>query len=100
MRKTLALALAAVAMLAVNDSAQACRYFGAASYNCCPTTACQPTACYTACRVERKTCYRTVYDQVMEPQQYTAYRTEYETVYEDKQETCYRMVNETVYRDV
>ena len=59
-------------------------YCGAAGYRCCPQSACQPTACYSTCKIERQTCYRTVYDTVYEPQQYTCYRTVYDTVYENR----------------
>jgi hypothetical protein len=74
-------------------------YCGAACYNNCPTAACQPTACYTTCRVERQTCYRTVYDTVQEPQSYVVNRTTYETAYDDVPQTCYRTVVETNYRE-
>ena len=67
-RTILALACWAVGALFAPVAAQANNYCGAASYNCCPTAACAPTACYTTCRVERETCYRTVYDTVQEPQ--------------------------------
>src|SRR3712207_8318733 len=45
-----------------------------------------PAACYTACRVERQTCYRTVYETCYEPQQYTVNRTVMETVWERSEE--------------
>ncbi len=69
-------------------------------YNCCPVSSCQPTACYTACRVERETCYRTVYETVCEPQQITVNRTVYDNVCEDVHETCYRTVMEQCQREV
>jgi hypothetical protein len=72
---------------------------GVPSYNCCPTAACAPASCYTACRVSTETCYRTVCETVYEPQEYTSSRTVYENVYEDVQQTCYRTVNETAYRE-
>src|SRR5688500_2710808 len=55
MKKVVAGVAVAVALLAAR-SADAGWYCGAASYDCCPATACQPTSCYTSCRVERQTC--------------------------------------------
>ena len=74
-------------------------FCGLASYNCCPQTACQPTSCYEACKVERRTRYRTAYRTVIEPQQYTTYRLQYAPEYEDVERTSYRIVNETQYQE-
>ncbi len=98
MRNTIAGILAVLAAVSAS-TVEASQYCGAASYRCCPTQCCQPTACYTACRVERQTCYRTVYENICEPQQYTVNRTVYENVFEDVQRTCYRTVSETHYRE-
>src|SRR6187401_1565447 len=101
MRKSMIGMLTALAMFAATSpgSVEAGRYCGAASYNCCPTAACQPAACYTTCRVERQQCERTVYSYVQEPQQYMVCRTVYDTSYEDVAQTCYRNVQETAYRE-
>ena len=74
-------------------------FCGAGGYNCCPTTCCQPTACYTSCKVERQTCYRTVYETVYEPQQYQVCRTVYDNVCEEVPVTCYRNVVERHVRE-
>jgi hypothetical protein len=89
----------AAAVMAFSASQAQANYCGAASYQCCPPAACQPTCCYTACRVQRKTCYRTVYETCYQPEQYTVNKTVYETVYEDRQQTCYRNVTETQCRE-
>ncbi|HCS53532.1 MAG TPA: hypothetical protein DIW81_18390, partial [Planctomycetaceae bacterium] len=70
MRRMIA-AIAVTAMLSSAGVAQARGLCGACNYHCCPPVACQQTACYTTCKVERETCYRTVYENVCEPQQYT-----------------------------
>ena len=56
----IALAGVAAALAVLTSATAEAGFCGAASYNCCPQVACQPTACYTACRVERQTCFRTV----------------------------------------
>ena len=66
----------AVIFGSIGDSAQANGYCGGGCYSCCPTT-CQP--CYTTCKVERRTCFRTVREIVYEQQQVQCQRTEYET---------------------
>ena len=98
MSKVFAGVVAALALVSASD-AEAGWFCGAASYRCCPVSACQPSCCYTACKVERQTCYRTVYDNVCEPQEFTYNKTIYETVCEDRQLTCYRTVNETHFRE-
>ena len=80
-------------------SAQAALFCGAGGYNCCPTTCCAPGACYTSCRVERQTCYRTVYETCYQPEQYEVCRTVYDTVCEEVAQTCYRDVVEQACRE-
>ena len=93
------LMLGVMAVLAAASSGEAGLFCGAARWRRCPVDYCQPAACYTSYRVERQTCYRTVYETCYEPQQQTCYRTVYDTTYEDVEETCYRTVVETAERE-
>ena len=63
MKKLLAMAAFCVAT-ALSQQAFASGYCGAATFNCCPTVACQPSSCYTTCKIERQKCKKTVYDTV------------------------------------
>ena len=84
MRRLLCGVIALAAIAATTSDAEA-RWF---RYRCCPVSCCQPTSCYTACRVERETCYRTIYETCYEPEQVTCYRNVTETVWEDVEQTC------------
>ena len=68
-------------------------------YDECAPRACEASCGCTSYRVEKQTCYRTVYERVCHPETYTVNSTVYETVYEKHPETCYRTVYETQYRD-
>src|SRR5262245_50094036 len=81
------------------QTAEASGYCGAGCYSCCPTTACQPAACYTTCRVERRQCMRTIREVVYDQQEVQCQRTEFDTVYEDRPVTCYRLVTERKERE-
>ena len=97
--RTLLAGVVATLLLASAQTAQASNYCGAASYRCCPTKACAPVGSYSACKVERQTCYKTVYDTVWEPVEQTCMKTVYETVCEDVPVTCYKLVTETCERE-
>ncbi len=71
--------------------AQAGLFCGAGGYGCCPAPSCQPSCGCTSYKVERQTCYRTVYERVCHPETYTVNTTVSETVYDHHPETCYRM---------
>ena len=90
MKRFLCIAVACLAAMA--SSAHAGWFCGAANYSCCPVAACQPTACYTACRVERQTCYRTVNETVWEPQTVTCNRQVQEVVCEDVEQTEHGLI--------
>ena len=98
MKKLLAMVVFCAAT-SLSQQAFASGYCGAATFNCCPTVACQPSSCYTTCKIERQTCKKTVYDTVWEPEEITRTRTVYETAYETKDVTCYKVVRETAYRE-
>ena len=93
------LRLLTVATCLFSSAAASAQLCGIPSYACCPPQACEPTCCYTTCKVEQETCYRTVCETVMQPEQYTAKRIVYETAYEEVPQTCYRTVTETAFRD-
>jgi len=80
------LTLVAVLACSAATQAQAAYCCGAANYSCCPVASCQPTACYTACKIERQTCYRTVYETCYVPEQVTCMKTVADTVF--MQVTC------------
>ena len=49
----------------------AASHCGAAKYNCCPEPCCDAQCCYTSCQQECKTCYKLVYDKVLETRWHT-----------------------------
>ena len=81
---------------------------GADRYNCCAEPCCDAQCCFTSCQQECRTCYKLVYDTVLEKRWHTCYQTVNETVckpvcktcYKTVQETCIKNVQETCYRDV
>jgi hypothetical protein len=96
----LAMKFAVLAGLLVAGAGQSALagYCGAASYSCCPTSACSPCGDYGAAS-SCSTCYKTVQDVVYDKCQVTKYRTVYDTVCEQQPITCTRNVYETKFRD-
>src|ERR1700722_18070339 len=83
----------------LGGSAQAGLFCGAGGYGCCPAPSCQPSCGCTSFKIERQTCYRTVYERVCHPETYTVNTTVSETVYDHHPETCYRCEYKPEYKD-
>src|SRR5262249_56544925 len=102
---SLMVALAGLFGAATTAAASHC---GAANYNCCPQPQCDAQCCFSSCQQECRTCYKLVYDTVLEKRWQTCYRTVQETVmkpvcktcYRNECRTCYKTCNETHYKTV
>src|ERR1700687_2398704 len=53
---------------------------GTASFGCGKDPCCDTQCCFTACQQQCRTCYKLVYDKVLEPRWHTCYQTVQETV--------------------
>src|SRR5215472_4458523 len=80
---------------------------GSAKYSSC-SPCCDAQCCFTACQQQCRTCYKLVWDTVLEKRWHTCYRTVQETVmkpvcktcYREECKTCYKTCYETVYKTV
>src|SRR5262249_280787 len=63
MGATLLVAVAGLIGSASNASASTC---GAASYGCCPEPCCDAQCCHSTASAQMRTCYKLVYDTVLE----------------------------------
>src|SRR5438270_5297098 len=59
---------------------------------------CDAQCCFTSCQQQCKTCYKLVYDTVLEKRWHTCYKTVQETVMKQVCETCYREECKTCYK--
>src|SRR5438105_1436568 len=71
---------------------------GAAKYDCCPEPCCDAQCCYTSCQQQCRTCYKLVYDKVLEKRWHTCYQNIQETVMKQVCKTCYREECKTCYK--
>src|SRR3954468_11968129 len=89
---------AVVAGLSMAVQSASASHCGAASYGCCPQPACDAQCCYPTATTQLKTCYKLVYDTVMEKRWTTCYQTVNETVMKTVCRTCYRDECKTCYK--
>src|ERR1700720_1459660 len=105
MRLGAPLLAAMVGLLGAVNPAKAA-HCGAASYDGCAQPCSDAQCCFTPCQQQCKTCYKLVYDTVLEKRWHTCYQTVQETVmkpvcktcYRDECKTCYKNVAETCYK--
>src|SRR6516162_9702916 len=71
---------------------------GADKYSCCPEPCCDAQCCFSSCQQQCKTCYKLVYDTVLEKRWKTCYQTVQETVMKPVCKTCYREECKTCYK--
>ena len=64
----------------------------------CSTPCCDAQCCFSDCQQQCKTCYKLVYDTVLEKRWHTCYQTVNETVMKPVCKTCYKTVQETCSR--
>src|ERR1700682_509083 len=89
-----------IALAALIGSVQpaSAAHCGAAKYTSC----CEPTSdaqcCFTSCQQQCKTCYKLVYDTVLEKRWHTCYQNVQETVMKPVTKTCYREEAKTCYK--
>ena len=101
----LAVALLTLLGSAKPASAQLC---GASTYSCCSQPSCDAQCCFSSCQQQCRTCYKLVYDNVLEKRWQTCYQTVQETVmkqvcktcYRDECKTCYKPCYQTCYKTV
>ena len=80
MRLGAPLLAALVSLLGAVQHASA-SHCGAEKYTCCAAApCCDAQCCFTACQQQCCTCYKLVYDQVLEKRWHTCYKTVHETV--------------------
>src|SRR5262245_45831546 len=97
MRLGAPLVVALVALFGATQSASA-QHCGAATYGCCPQPSCDAQCCFSSAQNPNRTCYKLVYDTVLEKRWQTCYKTVNETVMQQVQKTCYRNECRTEYR--
>ena len=73
---------------------------GAAKYASCPEPCCDAQCCFSSCQQQCRTCYKLVYDTVLEKRWHTCYQTVQETVMKPVCKTCYREECKTCYKHV
>src|SRR5438552_18155752 len=71
---------------------------GATRYGSGTQPCCDAQCCFTSCQNQCRTCYKLVYDTVLEKRWQTSYRTVNETVMQQVQKTCYRNECRTCYK--
>ena len=76
----------------------AAAHCGCSNYSCCPQPCCDAQCCFPTCQQQCKTCYKLVYDTVLEKRWQTCYQTVQETVMKQVCKTCYRQECKTCYR--
>ena len=74
MRLGVPLLAALVGLVGAVQNAKA-SYCGAAKYDCCSQPCCDAQCCFTTCQQQTKTCYKMVYDTVLEKRWHTCYQT-------------------------
>src|SRR5881227_1242771 len=100
--------LAAVAGLLGAVQPAAASHCGAATYASCSQPCCEAQTGFTSCQSQCHTCYKLVYDTVLEKRWHTCYQTVQETVmkqvcktcYREECKTCYKPCNQTCYKTV
>jgi len=80
--------LTALAGLCLAAQQAAASHCGAESYGCSPQPSCDAQCCFPACQQQCKTCYKLVYDTVLEKRWHTCYQTVQETVMKNVCKTC------------
>src|SRR5438132_10688732 len=71
---------------------------GAGKYDSCAEPCCDAQCGFTACQQQCRTCYKLVYDTVLEKRWHTCYQTVQETVMKPVTKTCYREECKTCYK--
>src|SRR5262245_3578649 len=89
--------LVALVGLAIQVQSAAASHCGAATYSSCSQPCCDAQCCFPTCQAQCKTCYKLVYDTVLEKRWHTCYKTVSETVMKPVCKTCYRDECKTCY---
>jgi hypothetical protein len=89
MRLGVPLLAAMVGLLGASQYAAAA-FCGAAKYASCGEPCCDAQCCFPACQQQTRTCYKLVYDTVLEKRWHTCCQTVQETVMKPVCKTCYR----------
>ena len=97
MRLAAPLLAALVALLGAVQQAAA-SHCGATEYTCCTEPSSDAQSCFTPCQQQCRTCYKLVYDTVLEKRWHTCYKTVNETVMKPVCKTCYREECKTCYK--
>src|SRR3954471_22070015 len=98
MRLGAPLLVALVGLLGAVQQAAASHCCGAATYSACPESCCDAQCCFTPCQQQCRTCYKLVYDTVLEKRWHTCYQTVQETVMKQVCKTCYREECKTCFK--
>src|SRR5262249_12873881 len=95
MRMGAPLLVALVGLLGATQNAAA-SHCGAVNYG--GGSACEDQCCFSSCHQRCRTCYKLVYDTVLETRWHTCYKTVQETVMKPVKKTCYREETRTCYK--